>query len=74
MLIYHGIALMIVTGLGLYGVLYQLHHLIIASYHQTLWKDPFTPQAGWTERRHMRKRCSECSMIADMATTRLVQL
>lgn len=71
-MIYYGIALMLSAGLALFGVLYQLHHLAIEGYHSALWADPLADPRSRTERRHLRKRCADCSMIAEMATTRLV--
>lgn len=71
-MIYNGIAIMVCAGLGLAGVLYQLHYMVIEDYHDRLWADPLAPACSRTERRHLRKRCSECSMIAELATTRLV--
>lgn len=70
-MIYNGIALMVCAGLGLFGVLAQLHHLVIAGYHEVLWRAPLTPPCSRAERRHLRKRCAECSMIAEMMTTRM---
>lgn len=68
-MIYNGIALMISSGLGLYGVLYQLHHMAIEGYHELLRDEPLTAPRGYIERRHMRRECVECSMICEMATT-----
>lgn len=70
--IYHGLALMVSAGAGLFGVLYQLHHIDISNYHARLWGAPFAPPRSRAQRRHLRKPCSECSMIAELVTTRLV--
>lgn len=70
-MIYHGIALMVCAGLGLTGVLYQLHHLAIEGYHSALWANHLERPRSAAERRHLRRPCSECSMIAELATTRL---
>lgn len=70
-MIYHGIALMVCAGLGLAGVLAQLHHLAISGYHSMLWVDPLAPPRSRTEARHLRKSCSECGMIAELVVTRL---
>lgn len=71
-LIYHGIALIVSAGTGLFGVLYQLHHQLVAGYHDELWADPLTTPRNLVERHHLRRSCSECSLIAELATTRLV--
>lgn len=67
-MIYHGIALMLCAGAGLFGVLYQLHHLVIEGYHELLREDPLTPAASAAERRHLQRPCPECSLLAEMAT------
>ena len=67
-MIYHGIALMVCAGLGLSGVLAQLHHLAIEGYHELLRDNPLTPARSTAERRHLRRTCAECSLLAEMAT------
>lgn len=71
-LVYHGVALMVCAGAGLSGVLYQLHHQLVARYHDTLWADPLTAPRSLVERHHLRRPCSECSLLAELSTTRLV--
>jgi hypothetical protein len=66
-MIYHGLALMACAGMGLFGVLYQLHHLAIEGYHDVLRQAPLTPPRSLVERRHLRRPCSDCSMVAELA-------
>jgi hypothetical protein len=67
-MIYHGIALMVCAGIGLSGVLYQLHHQLVEGYHDVLRHAPFSPPRSHVERRHLRRACADCSMIAELAT------
>jgi hypothetical protein len=71
-MIYNGLALMMSAGPALFGVLYQLRHQVITGYHAALWADPLAAPRSRTERRHLRKPCGECSMIAELVVTRLV--
>jgi hypothetical protein len=66
-MIYHGIALMVCAGAGLFGVLYQLHHQLVAGYHEVLMRDPFAPPRSPVERRHLRTACADCGMLAELA-------
>lgn len=71
-LVYYGVALIVSAGAGLSGVLYQLHHQLLAGYHDALWAAPLTAPRSLVERHHLRQSCSECSLIAELSTTRLV--
>jgi hypothetical protein len=70
-LVYYGLALILSAGLGLAGVLYQLHHLAVEGYHELLLADPLAAPRSPTERRHLRRSCATCSLLADMVVTRL---
>ena len=69
-LVYHGLALIVCAGAGLFGVLYQLHHMDIVALHERLWRHPLSPPRSRAQRRHLRTRCSDCSMIAELVVTR----
>lgn len=70
-LVYHGLAIMVCAGAGLFGVLYQLHHQLVAGYHDVLLADPLAPPRSRVERRHLRRPCATCGLLAAMVTTRL---
>lgn len=67
-LLYNGLALMVCAGLGLAGVLAQLHHLAVAGYHDVLLAAPLTPPRSRAERGHLRRPCATCSLVAELAT------
>jgi len=66
-LIYNGLALMVCAGAGLFGVLYQLHHLVIEGYHELVLAAPLAPPRSRVERRHLRRPCATCSLVAELA-------
>lgn len=72
-MIYHGLALIISTLPALGGVLAELHARAVARYHAALLDDPLTRPLSWVERRHMRRRCATCSLLAELATTHAVR-
>lgn len=66
-MIYHGIALMVCSGLGLAGVLAQLHHQVVTGYHDLVLDHPLTRPHNWIQRRHLRRSCRTCSLAAELA-------
>lgn len=70
-MIYHGLALMISATPPLLGVLAELRHRAIQRYHATLLDAPLTAPRTWLERRHMKRACATCSLVAELAITRL---
>jgi len=70
-MLYHGIALILSAGPAFVGVLHALHRVMVGGLHEALWRDPLTPVTTWVERRHLRRPCAECSMIAELQITRL---
>jgi len=58
--------------LGVLGLLHNARALALAGYHDVLWADPLAPPRSRAERRHLQKPCAECSMIVDLAVTRMV--
>lgn len=66
-MIYHGVALMVCAGLGLAGVLTQLHHQVVAGYHALVLDQPLTRPHNAVERRHLRRACNTCSLAAELA-------
>lgn len=73
-LIYNGLALMVCAGAGLFGVLYQLHHVAVEGYHELVLAAPFTAPRSPVERRHLRKPCATCSMVAELAVAHATAL
>ena len=71
-MIYEGLALMISAGLPLLGVLAELRHRAIQRYHATLLDAPLASPRTRLERRHMRRACDTCSLVAELVTTRSV--
>lgn len=70
-MLHHGIALILSAGPALAGVLHALHRVLVCGLHEAFWRDPLTPVTTWVERRHMRRPCAECSLIAEMHVSRL---
>lgn len=67
-MIYYGVSLMACAGLGLAGVLAQLHYLVVVGYHDLALHDPLTQPTNWVERRHLRRPCATCGLVAELAT------
>lgn len=71
-LIQFGLCLMVAAALPLCGVLHALHDARVRLYHARLDIDPLAPAATRTERRHLHTACGHCSLLAEMAVTRMV--
>ena len=65
-----GLKLILVTAPALAGVLHVLGARLVAQYHAELWGDVLTPARTWVQRRHLRRACAECELLAELATTR----
>ncbi len=69
-MIYNGLALMISAAPPLLGVLAELRSRALARYHAELLDAPLTPPRTWLERRHMRRACLTCALVAELVVTR----
>lgn len=70
MVIEFGLALAASAGLPLLGVLAELRHRALTRYHATLLDAPLTPPSTRLERRHLRRACATCSLLAELLVTR----
>ena len=70
-MLHFGIAMMLSAGPALAGVLHALRANLVRDYHAVLWVSPLAGPRSRVERRHLRQRCGECSMISEMITFRL---
>lgn len=66
-MIYHGLALMVCAGLPLAGVLAELRHRAVHAYHELALADPLARPRSWVARRHLRRACATCSLVAELA-------
>jgi hypothetical protein len=67
--IYDGLALMISAGLPLLGMLAELRSRALARYHAAVLDAPLTLPRTWLERRHLRRACATCTLVAELATS-----
>jgi hypothetical protein len=66
-----GLSLILSAGPALVGVLHALRAARIRDQHAELWADPLAPPRSRAQRRHLREVCGECSLIAEMISSRL---
>lgn len=69
-LVQYGLSLMISVTPPLLGVLAELHHVALRNFHARLLDDPLAPARTRLERRHLRRRCAECGVLATLVVTR----
>jgi hypothetical protein len=66
----YGLSLMISVTPPLLGVLAELRHVALRNFHARLLDDPLAPARTRFERRHLRRRCAECALLAQLVVTR----
>ena len=66
-----GMGMILSSAPALAGVLHALAHNLAKDFHARLMADPLSAPRTWFERRHMSRKCADCSMLAEMVVTRL---
>lgn len=66
-----GVCLIIGAGLPVAGVLHAWHHAIVTAFHRAAVDNPLTPEWTWALRRHLRRPCPTCSLLATLSTAHI---